>query len=396
MFYIYCIFALDAFSLGTYLAIQQRHILLLGGTYFTVGLLKSVLALLAVVCSPIVVHLSNEKNKQNVMVWCLLFSVFANLLSSTTSSILLYSISRLICVASIPVQTVLKSTVTEFFEGIEKSSQILRTLGYIGTVGFMIGRLVGGHFGDYARGTDYVYTSMIANNLISIVLVKSIPDTRSKRLKKSKKAEKRTRKDANILEAAFKETSSLFIGLKEILAHPEYRDVFAMKLCIECVSVMNMMALGTTLAAEFKMSMANIGYVFVFNMIVPIATRSIVNPNDTSDVCRIFSRSTSVQAATYLMLSLTSHLPTFVMGTVANSIARPFLDAALDRLLLEKKADNKPKAAVESTFRKTVTFAQIVGPVATGIASCSLGIRSGFVICALFTIVANRLVKESK
>ncbi|VEN39381.1 unnamed protein product [Callosobruchus maculatus] len=165
---------MDAFSLGSYLAIQPKHIILLGGTVFTVGLLKSALALLAVFCTPIVVRLCNEKNRQNVMAWCLLFSVFGNLLSSRTSSVLVYSVARLICVVSVPLQTVLKGIVAECFESIEESSKILRRLGHIGTVGFIIGRVVGGHLADYDRGTEYVYTSMAACNLISIGAIKQM------------------------------------------------------------------------------------------------------------------------------------------------------------------------------------------------------------------------------
>ncbi|CAH2013956.1 unnamed protein product [Acanthoscelides obtectus] len=402
MFYIYCIFALDAFSLGTYLAIQPKHVIQLGGTFFTVGLLKSLIALLAIFSKASVVHISNKNNKQNVMVWCLLFSVLGNVLSAATSSVLLYFVARLICVASIPVQAILKSEITKHSKDTDESSKVLMNLETIGTVGFMVGRVIGGYSGDYVRGNEYVYMSMIGNILISIVLVKSLPEEDSKQTKDSKKS-KDAQKNMNIIEEAWQEMSSLFTDLS-MLASSQYKDVFAIKLFVEYVSVINFNALGTTLNAEYRLPMATIGYCIVFNMTVPIVASWFVGTvrsryyAEDSGYLRV-RHFTTVIVATYAISSVTSDLPVFILAITMNSAAKSFIDSALDDLLhLKIEADQSKGKRNRTTialkcFNNINTIAQLIGPLTSGILSCMFSIRSNFLACALFMILTNRLSK---
>ncbi|CAH1982927.1 unnamed protein product [Acanthoscelides obtectus] len=53
MLIIYLLIALDVLSFVTNLAIQTKHVLLLGGSFFAIGLLGSLSSLLSVVWRPI-------------------------------------------------------------------------------------------------------------------------------------------------------------------------------------------------------------------------------------------------------------------------------------------------------------------------------------------------------
>ncbi|CAH1982929.1 unnamed protein product [Acanthoscelides obtectus] len=305
----------------------------------------------------------------------------------------LYSTAKVICVANTAVQTLLKTTVTDLCASDEESSKVFNKLGAFNSIAFLFGIVLGSHIADYERGIDYAYLLIISNIVVSIGLVKTLPRVDSK-------GTKHDDKDVGLIEGALKEVQSVYIDLKKLVVSPRYWDIFTIHLLIECGFFMYYNSSGLTLRTQHNMSEKYIGYLITLIMVVSVGCRLVMSkmkskfyPTDLGYL--MLWHSTLAEALAYLTLALTSSLAVFVLAMAAVSCAKTFIDTALNNLLLSR-TEASEKGIVISSFDNVVSVGQVLGPLLAGTVSEIFGIRSSYIVGAVFMFVGSQIANTQR
>ncbi|CAH1154754.1 unnamed protein product [Phaedon cochleariae] len=356
---VYTLFALDLAGMSLSFGIIQKHVLILGGSLYHVGLITSITAILAFFWKPIAGRLSDNKGPQKIMIWCLLASAVGNLAIGSSYTLYLLVIARIIQIFGTPNQGLLRSILTTLKT--ENISKMLNKIGIVTSASLIVGSLVGGFLSEFENGILYRYSLMALFNLLSIVLVKQLPVDNIIQEEKSDTSSS-FKKATTEINAALRSMAMFFVSDK-------YGHIFVMKAVIATLFQFRQTALLYQFTIGLEFTGRQIGYIisvmFLWNIFINLVLIKVTKklyPTDKGGkrilhACAITALA-MVGHALY-PASVTPSIFFLLVGGVANAL----IDVALMELFLER-VEEKEKGVAMNSFDSVGSLSELVAPLA--------------------------------
>ncbi|RZC31959.1 MFS 1 domain containing protein [Asbolus verrucosus] len=152
---IYAISFMDLFAVGLTFPLLSNHLRELGASHLSVGLISSLYSGLQVVSGPVVGSWSDVRDRKSVLTTTLLLCSVGYILLGLTSSIFVVAVVRFVLGITKHTQSICKAIITDLLPVEERAGAFGKSAAF-GSLGFIVGPVIGGHLSEVSNGFSYV------------------------------------------------------------------------------------------------------------------------------------------------------------------------------------------------------------------------------------------------
>lgn len=353
--HLYIISFLDSVNLGLIMPVLNPHLLSIGGSHTTTGLLVSLHCIAQILATILIKGLYQKYNKRLALIYTLIVALISNLVLAVTTSFWVVFAARLAFYLTNQTQTVLYA----YVRSIEHSSKhdiINGVFGALGVSGFLVGPIISGYIFEWNNGFSYVSILASGISLLSISFVLFLPIL------------------PNEVETIPNLTLYIIDNLKvssnlaqQKLSNGKVQcnwNIYLLKVLVTTSLTAFFMKFSMLLKKHYNASSVMIGYtvayqsmvMFLMNFVL-LQVKSLLSPNTKTQLVQILS--TSLIAMVAICYAITHGLYMTL-----------FLPVALSRLLLDSMwpslvyADRGPEVSEAASVFTTITA--IVIPIVLG------------------------------
>lgn len=372
--YIYVIGFLDIASLATIMPSFNMRLRKCGATHFQITLLESLFSVFQLVTGPIVGTLSDHFGRKLLLLFSMIFSVFAFFVMGYCETFLSIAVIRLMLGCFKHTQMLGKSLIGDNVPKSEQLSAHGKLNSFI-SLSFMIAPVYGGYISEWTNGFYYLACStslLCALNVIIIAFCVPTSKIKTKSIKKN-----------------------IFFHLKDVNWLKYWPLLFMRMMYTATLSTM-MVSFGFVLIETFKLKPTQVGYTISVHSSIGVVTGFAVSRLEP-----FFHRYSSFKKCFfsfillsfgYLCLSFAPNLIIYMLCMIPISTAGTLIEIFLNQILSETCKDQY-RGTLEGAMASSISIARSITPMVAGLALDIYGSKGAYLFATLAAISAAVFAK---
>ncbi|PNF42296.1 Major facilitator superfamily domain-containing protein 9 [Cryptotermes secundus] len=413
---LYLIALVDLFACSMAVPLLSVHMRSLGASHFTVGILSSLYAGLQLISSPVIGSWSDVRGHSFVLQLTLLLSAILYFALGTVTAIPVIALIRIGLGLLKHTQTLCRTLLTDVASTRDQLIMQSRLVSF-GSVGFIVGPVVGGHMAEMENGFHYVCCIVMLFFLINFAIVHFFLSNTPQEHKKNdtilglsedatnlgistriwtdkKKDIQETSKESS--RALFR-SSDIFQAVTRLLhiRWSVYWDVFTLKFLLGFAQAVHYQSFSLILKEEYSITPSGIGYTISFQGLVG-ATAGFLS----GGMGRFYKKDKyyalqmlhgfGVLTLSFILLSLKPNLTFFLVCLIPVSASSSLLRIVTSEVILQRTAPNQ-RGSLIGSGQSMSSVARLIAPLCSGLAYDKFGFCGTSMLRIAVTITALSL-----
>ncbi|KAL3280334.1 hypothetical protein HHI36_017823 [Cryptolaemus montrouzieri] len=356
---IYTISFMDLFAVGLFVPLFGNHLKSLGASHFVVGLVGSVYSGIQIISGPIFGSWSDVGDRKTVLIISLILSAVCYSLLGFLSSIGTVVLIRVLIGVVKHTQGICKAMISDLFPS-EKLAEMLSRSAALGTMGFIVGPVIGGYISELPNGFTYVCLLTSTFFFSNIVLASYLPSFKPKH-----------RNEPTVQTEIKQELLKIGSNLKKVNIRENW-DLFSMRLLFGIATSMYFHNQAIYMREYFNLNQVNIGYLISFIGIVQTCSvfslghiNQIFYKHETDCSRRMF-HFFSLMSCSSILLYFTDDIKLFLLFIIPFAISSSVLRISTMELLLGQ-CSKEQKGTFSGVSNSIASVAKFITPLISGL-----------------------------